>query len=149
TRAQFQPGIACRPDGTGLAVSWYDRRSDAADTLIERWATTATVSPLNVVTFNPNFRLSPQFPAVFGVDPVVNGVYMGDYDQLAADNNYFYTSWADNRDQSTAVPARKNANVRFARFGMNDRFLAQSLTLVSATVVGGNGNGMIDMDECN
>jgi hypothetical protein len=149
TRAQFQPGIACRPDGTGLAVSWYDRRSDVSDALIERWATTATVSPLNVVTFNPNFRLSPQFPAVYGVDSVVNSVYMGDYDQMAADNNYFYTSWGDNRDQSTAVPARKNANIRFARFGMNDRFLAQSLTLVSATVVGGNGNGMIDMDECN
>jgi hypothetical protein len=149
TRAQFQPGIACRPDGTGLAVSWYDRRSDAADTLIERWATTATISPANVVTFNQNFRLSPQFPALFGVDPVINSVYMGDYDQLAADNNYFYTSWADNRDQSTAVPARKNANVRFARFGMNDRFLAQSLSLVSATVVGGNGNGLIDIDECN
>lgn len=148
TRAQFQPGIACRPDGTGLAVSWYDRRSDPADTLIERWAATATIVG-NVVTFNPNFRLSPQFPPVFGVDAAVNSVYMGDYDKLAADNNYFYTTWGDNRDQSIAVPNRKNANIRFARFGMNDRVLAPSLSISSVSVIGGNGNGIIDLNECN
>ena len=147
TRAQFQPGIACRPDGTGLAVSWYDRRRDPADAMIERWGAVATIVG-NVVTFGPNFRLSPQFPAVFGVDPVVNSVYMGDYDQLAADNLYYYTSWGDNRDNSTAVPSRKNANVRLARFtqaGPANPLLGYS----SATILGGNGNGLIDVDECN
>jgi hypothetical protein len=147
TRAQFQPGIACRPDGTGLAVSWYDRRRDAADAMIERWGAVATIVG-NVVTFGPNFRLSPPFPAVFGVDPVVNSVYMGDYDKLAADNLYYYTTWADNRDNSTAVPSRKNANVRSAHFTQAGP-ASPLLDFSSVSVVGGNGNGLIDVDECN
>jgi hypothetical protein len=147
TRAQFQPGISCRPDGTGLAVSWYDRRRDPADAMIERWGAVASIVG-NVVTFGPNFRLSPAFPAVFGVDPVVNGVYMGDYDQLAADNIYYYTSWGDNRDNSTAVPTRKNANVRLARFTQTGPAFPL-IDFSSASVLGGNGNGLIDPDECN
>src|ERR1041385_7634159 len=77
TRAQFQPEIAVRPDGTGLGVSWYDKRRDPLDFLIERWAAAATISS-NTVSFGPNFRISPQFAPVYGVDPVVNSVYMGD-----------------------------------------------------------------------
>jgi hypothetical protein len=146
TRAQFQPGIACRPDGTGLAVCWYDRRRDTADALIERWGATATISG-GVVTFGTNFRLSEQFPAVYGVDPVVNSVYMGDYDQMVADNNYFYTTWGDNRDQSRAVPSRKNANVRSARFTMAGP--GPVLGAGTATILGGNGDGLVEPNECN
>src|SRR5262249_15070247 len=50
------------------------------------------------VNFDTNFRVSSQsFPAVFGQDPVINSTYMGDYDQAAADSNFFYDVWGDNR----------------------------------------------------
>ncbi|MDZ7361708.1 MAG: proprotein convertase P-domain-containing protein [candidate division KSB1 bacterium] len=146
SRAQYFPAIAVRPDGSGLAVAWYDNRNDPADRNIEYWGVTATISG-STVTFGPNFRISSQFPPVFGVDPVVNSVYMGDYDMMAADNNFFYSTWGDNRDQSIAVPTRKNANVRFAKFPLGGP--GPILDFVSSTLSGGNGNGVIDFNECN
>jgi hypothetical protein len=147
TRAQFMPAIAVKPDGSGLAVTWYDRRRDPADALIERWGVTATISG-GTLTFGPNFKVSnAQFPAVFGVDPVVNSTYMGDYDSMAADNSFFYSTWGDNRDQSIAVPSRKNANVRFAKIPMAGP--GPIVEFAAATVSGGNGNGRIDPNECN
>jgi hypothetical protein len=145
TRAQFQPTIAARPDGTGLAVCWYDRRNDPADALIEYWGVTATVSGATV-TWNRNFRISQPFPAVYGVDPVLNPTYMGDYDQMAADNNYFYVTWADNCDNSLAVPSRKNANVRFARFTMSGP--GPVLGRGAITLTGGNGDQLVNPNEC-
>ena len=145
-RAQYFPAIACRPDGTGLAVCWYDNRNHAADVNIERWGVTAAISG-STITFGPNFRISPQFPPVFGVDPVVNFVYMGDYDQMAADNTAYYTTWGDNRDNSIAVPGRKNVNVRFTSFGQDGP--GTFVDFEGAAVLGGNGNGRIEFDECN
>jgi hypothetical protein len=66
------------------------------------------------VRFGANFRITDaSFPAAFGQDPSVNLTYMGDYDQAVADNNYFYTTWGDNRlaDASHA----HQPDVRFAR----------------------------------
>jgi len=147
TKAQFMPSLAVKPDGSGLAFSWYDRRRDPADTLIERWGVTASISGATI-TFGPNFKVSnAQWPAVFGVDPVVNSTYMGDYDHMAADNSLFYTTWGDNRDQSIAVPSRKNANVRFVKFSMAGP--GPIVDFASATVGGGNGNGRIDPNECD
>jgi hypothetical protein len=145
-RAQYFPAIAVRPDGTGLALCWYDNRSDAGDRNMERWGVTATISG-SLLTFGTNFRISPQFPPVFGVDPVVNFTYMGDYDQMAADNTNYYTTWGDNRDDSVAVPSRKNANVRFTSFGQEGP--GAILGLGEVTVTGGNLNGRIELNECN
>ena len=47
TRAQFMPSLAVTPNGTGLAITWYDRRGDPADALIERWGVAAAVSGVN------------------------------------------------------------------------------------------------------
>lgn len=146
TRSQYMPALAVKPDGSGLSVSWYDNRDDPADQNLARWAATAGISG-STVTFGPNFRVSQVFPPVFGVDPVVNSVYMGDYDQMTADNSLYYTTWGDNRDNSIAVPSRKNANVRFA--GYNQAGPGAILDFNSAVVSGGNGNGQIDSNECN
>ncbi len=145
-RAQYFPTIACRPDGTGLAVCWYDNRNHAGDVNIERWGATASISGATI-TFGSNFRISPQFVPVFGVDPVVNFVYMGDYDQLAADDTAYYTTWGDNRDDSIGAPGRKNANVRFATFVQDGpgAILDRDAVMLS----GGNGNGQIEYNECN
>lgn len=146
TRAQYFPAIAVRPDGTGLAVCWYDNRNHAGDVNMERWGVTASISG-STLTFGPNFRLSPQFVPVFGVDPVVNPVYMGDYDQMVADNTLYYTTWGDNRDDSIAVPGRKNANVRFTTFDSSGP--GAIVGLGARTIEGGNLNGRIDLNECN
>lgn len=146
TRAQYFPTIAVRPNGGGLAVCWYDNRNDPADRRIERWGATASISGSSV-TFGPNFRLSPAFDPVFGVDPVVNSVYMGDYDQLVADDTTYYSTWGDNRDDSIAVPGRKNANVRFTTFTQEGP--GPLLDFGGVVVAGGNLNGRIDFDECN
>ena len=70
----------------------------------------------NTVTFQPNFRITDtSFTAVYGVDPAINTVYMGDYDAASADNSGFYYTWADNRDNSIGRVGQKQANVRFAK----------------------------------
>ena len=100
TLDQWQPAIAVRPDGAGLFVGWYDRRLDAANSLIDTFGVTGTidVAGTGAITLDPNFRITTQaFPAVFGQDPVVNTTYMGDYDQAVADANFYYYSWGDNR----------------------------------------------------
>jgi subtilisin-like proprotein convertase family protein len=114
TNDQWMPTLAVTPDGSSVAVAWYDRRRDPANSLIETWGTIGAISG-GTITFGPNFRISSQFPAVYGVDPVIVSTYMGDYDMMTADNTSFYYTWGDNRDTSIAVPSRKNANVRFAK----------------------------------
>ncbi len=106
---QWQPAIAVTPDGADVGVFWYDRRLDPANSLIDRYGAIGTVSG-STVAFGANFRISDtSFPAVYGQDPVVNPSYMGDYDQAAADNNFFYTTWGDNRDTG------QGPNVRLAK----------------------------------
>jgi hypothetical protein len=94
-------------------VGWYDRRL-AANTTIDNYGRIATVSGATV-TFGTDFRITDQsYPPVFGVDPVLIGTYMGDWDECAADNSFFYYSWGDNRDPSTGH-AGNQANVRLAK----------------------------------
>jgi hypothetical protein len=114
THDQWQPAIAITPDGKRLCVTFYDRRLDPANNLIDHFGVIGKISGPNV-SFGTNFRITNvSFPPVKGVDPVINPLYMGDYDQMAADNSFFYTTWGDNRDNSTGHSG-KNANVRFAR----------------------------------
>jgi hypothetical protein len=96
TTDQWFPSIAVTPDGNHVGVFWYDRRNDPANNLIDRFGTTGTVSG-STVTFGANFQVTTSsFAPVFGTDPSVVSNYMGDYDQAAADNTNFYTSWGDN-----------------------------------------------------
>jgi hypothetical protein len=146
TRLQFFPAIAVTPDGSRLAVSWYDRRRDPADELIERWGAIANISG-TTVTFGPNFRISEQFPAVFGGDPVVNTVYMGDYDTMIANNNFFYATWGDNRDPSRFASATRNSpDVRFAKIPVAGP--GAILDIAQPTISGGDGDGIIEPNEC-
>jgi hypothetical protein len=97
TRDQFMPTIAVAPNGASLFVPFYDRRADAANSLIGRWAAFATIAG-STVTFQPNIVIADTtWPVVIGQDPVVNTVYMGDFDMAACDNALCYTTWGDNR----------------------------------------------------
>jgi hypothetical protein len=110
---QWQPAIAVTPDGSHVFVTWYDRRLDRQNQLIDRFGVIGSISG-STVSFGANGRITDtSFPPVFGQDPVINSTYMGDYDQAAADNSFFYTSWGDNR-LSDAAHAN-NPDVRFAK----------------------------------
>jgi hypothetical protein len=112
TRDKWQPGIAITPDGSGIGIFWYDRRNDSNDNLIDRYGVEGTIGGHNV-TFGPNIRVSDQsFTPAFGHDSFVNGVYMGDYDEVAASNSAFYTTWGDNR---LVQDGRNNPDVRFSQ----------------------------------
>jgi hypothetical protein len=85
------------PDGSALCVTWQDSRVDPRNRKVQRFGVIGTISG-TTVTFGPNFQVSqPEWSPVFGVDPVVNTVYMGDYDTMAADNSFFYTTFVDCR----------------------------------------------------
>jgi len=97
TRDQWQPVIAITPDGTGLFVSWYDRRLDAANARFEVFGRNATLSG-TTLTWGGDYRITDSdSPVVIGQDTYINSTYMGDYDQATADNSFYYRTWADNR----------------------------------------------------
>ena len=147
TRAQYFPTPAVKPDGSGLSITWYDNRDDPADRNLARWGAVATISG-STVTFGPNFRISPSFPPAFGQDPVVNSVYMSDYDQMAADNSFFYTVWSDNR-LSNAFHANQ-PDVRFAAIPMAGPGAIVDFVPPAGVndATFGNGNGVIEPNEC-
>lgn len=96
---QWEPALAVTPDGSHVGIFWYDRRLDPANNLIDRYGAIGSVSG-HTVTFGTNFRITDvSFPAARGVDPVFPSYYAatGECDHAAADNNYFYTTWGDNR----------------------------------------------------
>src|SRR5262249_10543761 len=113
---QWQPALAVTPDGSKLAVFWYDRRLDPANYLIDRFGAIATVSA-STVAFGPNFRITDvSSPPAFDQDPFLIPLapgYMGDYDQAVADRDSFSTTWGDNR-VSDAFFANQ-PDVRFAK----------------------------------
>jgi hypothetical protein len=111
---QWFGAIAISPDGNSLFVSWYDRRNDPANSLIERFGTLGTIGAGGAGTFQTNQVISSSnFPVVIGQDPVINPVYMGDYDQVVAGATNFCMTWGDNR---LADAAHANQpDVRFAQ----------------------------------
>jgi hypothetical protein len=117
THDQWQPTLAVMPNGQNLFISFYDRRLDPANSLIDVFGVIGQISD-GVVTFQPNFRITgTSFPVVIGQDPVVNAVYMGDYDQAVADDNFFYVTWGDNRLPNPNFAAHTHQpDVRFAKF---------------------------------
>jgi hypothetical protein len=136
---QWQPAITVTPDGSHVGIFWYDRRLDPADNLIDRFGVIGTVSG-HSVNFSPNFRITNvSFPPAFDQDPFwvrASPTYMGDYDMATADNNYFYTTWGDNRlsDQFFA----NQPDVRFAKIpvaGLEDSAVATTSTAPTSGTV--------------
>src|SRR5205085_4003686 len=80
---------------------WYDRRLDAANSLIDYFARTATIASSAAPVFRAtNLRITDQsFQPEFGRDATVSTSYMGVWDRTAdaADATNFHFTWADNR----------------------------------------------------
>jgi hypothetical protein len=145
---QWQPSLAVTPDGSHLGIFWYDRRLDPANNLIDRFGVLGTVAG-HTVSFAANFRITDvSFPPAFNQDPFfVNagvGGYMGDYDMATADNNYFYTTWGDNRlsDQFFA----NQPDVRFAKIpveGEDSAVTTASTALIGGTILSGTSTNLV------
>jgi hypothetical protein len=148
---QWQPGLAVTPDGTRVGVFWYDRRGDPGNNLIDRFGSIATLNN-GGVSFGPNIRVTTRsFAPTFGVDPLVASNYMGDYDQVAADNQFFYTTWGDN-----SLPSQGhvgfNADVRFAKIPVSTnppavQSVMAALGTAGAGFAGASANRPLSIDE--
>jgi len=142
---QFAPALAIEPGGTKLFVGWYDRRRDPLNNNIDTFGAIGAIDNTAIPpTFTPgvNFRISSEsFPPVVDVDDAVPADFMGDHDTAQADESFFYYSWGDNRPSSAAqrtcvLPAYPTSAPRPARIGWCGRG-------------GGNGNGVVERNECN
>lgn len=121
-----------------VAVIWYDTRRDAADHLLDVWA---TVSADGGQTFGPNFRLTDvSFDADQGVFTNTLGddeYYLGDFIGLAMANGKAYASWTDTRHRNQDIFVRSFAldpplDPPNDRFEPNDT--AESTTTVGRVV---------------
>jgi hypothetical protein len=90
---QFFSFITVAPDGT-IGISFYDRRNDPDNLKIDKYM---AISRDGGRTFEPNIRLSSVSSPIPPVE-TYDGCYMADYDQIVADNRYFYATWGDNRN---------------------------------------------------
>lgn len=156
---QFGPAIAATPDGARFLVSFYDRRRDPRNINIDTFGRILDFTPNT-----PNFLITTEsFPPVTDQDPGLPNAtfgglqdyYMGSYDGAVADNDFFYYTWGDNRlsHQFTGGRHDNQPDVRFAKIpvlgpggilDVNTEGPAGGLA-----ISGGNGNGVIDFNECN
>jgi hypothetical protein len=96
---QFFSAVAVSPEGW-VHVTFYDRRSDPNDTLMEYWWAISfdggASFPVNMPMSNASFNgaYSPGYPVG------TNNDFMGDYTAVAADNRTVAAVWCDTRNAS-------------------------------------------------
>jgi hypothetical protein len=128
TTDQFFPALGASEAG-GLVASWYDRRLDPANTLLDRYA---TFSVDNGQTWLPNRRLSDVSSQVGVNFDGLATCYHGDYDQVAASGNTAYVVWSDDR---RVVGSQPNPDI------YEDKIVLGSTIVASpATIEGGTGS---------
>jgi hypothetical protein len=95
------------PDGTRLAIDFYDRRNDPSNLAAFRYGAAANVNGATV-TFEPNFKVSPSsFPVLtFPYNQGLFSIHTG----MAVDATYFYDSFSQ--------ASGGNLNVEVARYGL-------------------------------
>jgi uncharacterized delta-60 repeat protein len=139
TTDQWQPTIAASTDGRRVGVFYYSRQEDSAgNNLFRYYGSLGAVSnpsdPSATVTFGTNFAVSntASLPE-FGRDSLVNGSYMGDYNQAVATPGFFNVTWSDNRDHlsTDTTGLRMDPNVYFQR-------VANGLAVQSSTPANGD-----------
>ena len=112
-KAQWNPALAVKPNGSQLFIGFYDRRGDPNDSLRHAFGVIWDINTsTGAFTKKPNFQVSASnFPAT----PEVDGSRESDYDTAAADNSYFYYAWSDHRDLHVLTQAFKDANIWFTK----------------------------------
>lgn len=121
TTDQWMPFVAVTREGT-IGVMFYDRRFDPDNLKIDVYM---AVSRDGGQSFLPNFRITdmpfdvpptaPNFDSLRGI------CYMGDYNHMTADDQFFYLAWGDNRQllKTQQFPeGRPDPDVYFAKVFM-------------------------------
>lgn len=94
---QWLPFVAVAPNGS-VAVSWYDRRRDDQNLLIDVFM---RISTTGGASFGPNLKITEvSFPPsginrTLGFPPYT--CYFSSYNFMAVDMSHFYVVWTDNR----------------------------------------------------
>jgi len=122
TTDQWMPSVAVTYEGT-IGVMFYDRRRDPENNL--KIDVYMAVSRDGGQSFSPNFRITdvpfdvpptaPNFDSLRGI------CYMGDYNHITADDQFFYLAWGDNRSvlKTERFPeGRPDPDVFFAKVFM-------------------------------
>lgn len=113
---QFAPSVAVIGDGTQLLVSFYDRRTDLFNLNVERWGQIGLIdtgSATHPVQWRRDFPLSPGFRPPDCCDVDTPPVFFSDYEEIAAEDDTFYSAWTDNRDGDSFSPFQPD--IRAAR----------------------------------
>lgn len=109
---QFMPFVVVAPNGA-LAVSWYDRRLDPQNLLMDMFM---RVSTDGGASFGPNLKITevsfppPGLNTKLGFPPYT--CYMSSYNFMAADTKYFYVVWTDNRMVTSGIV---DSNISFTK----------------------------------
>jgi hypothetical protein len=103
----YLPGIAASWDGS-LGVCWYDRRRDPTNFMIDRECATSRDGGR---TWNNTLITMRSFTPIIADDLLINPVYMGDYDGVAADYSGEYEGFLGAYGDNT----RSNPDVRISR----------------------------------
>lgn len=116
---QFFPTIGVTPDR--FMLGYYSRSQDANNLLFHRRSRIGTIAATgDVGVIRQSFQLGPNTPIVIGQDPVINTVYMGDYDVISGlavgGSSFFSSTWADHRSGNAFH--KYQPDVRFARIAL-------------------------------
>ena len=112
TNDQWLPFVAVAPNGK-VGVSWYDRRQDPQNLLIDVFM---RISTDGGASFGPNLKITdvsfppPGLNYKLGFPPY--SCYMSSYNYMTADAANFYIVWTDNRMVSAGVV---DPNIMFAK----------------------------------
>lgn len=117
---QWHPEVAVTPDGNRLMVTYYDRFYDVLDDYTNR---TGMIAEIDKSTggfyWGYPFLITSQSWYPLSAGAVLEGwevpEYRTDWDSAAADTNYFYSTWSDERIYDP-YGWWWNSDVRFSKF---------------------------------
>ena len=96
---QWNPAIAVSPNGQRLFIGYKDRRLDPNNSLVDSFGVLGTIRG-STVSFGSSFRITDTSTPPFGDnEPAAPSNYAGVRESAAADDHWFYYSWADPRNR--------------------------------------------------
>lgn len=96
---QFSASVAVTDDGAQLMVGFYDRRNDPFNLDVQRWGQVALIdTATDALLWRSDFPLSPSFRPPDCCDASAPPAVFSAYEEIAADEDAFYSAWTDNRD---------------------------------------------------
>ena len=120
---QFMPALAVSPQGE-IGIIFYDRRLDPNNELIDVFFARSTdggLSFINERVTTDSFPVPPivrQPTRTGNSDDLRRACYMGDYNSIVADTEFFYLVWGDSRNivKTPCYPeGRQDLDVYFAK----------------------------------